>query len=57
MSDSVKDLLQDINIQDTDYAPAGDMFEVTVHGFTGSGFKGSEVVVSSQTRLSSVGQV
>ncbi len=28
MSDSVKDLLQDINIQDTDYAPAGDMFEI-----------------------------
>ncbi len=28
MSDSVKDLLQDINIQDTAYAPAGDMFEI-----------------------------
>ncbi len=28
MSDSVKNLLQDINIQDTDYAPAGDMFEI-----------------------------
>ena len=27
-SDSVKDLLQDINVQDTDYAPAGDMFEL-----------------------------
>lgn len=27
-SDCVKDLLQDINVQDTDYAPAGDMFEV-----------------------------
>ncbi|OKP52622.1 2-nitropropane dioxygenase [Serratia marcescens] len=26
-SDEVKDLLQHINIQDTDYAPAGDMFE------------------------------
>jgi trans-AT polyketide synthase/acyltransferase/oxidoreductase domain-containing protein len=26
-SDAVKDLLQDINVQDTDYAPAGDMFE------------------------------
>ncbi|AYC19645.1 Polyketide biosynthesis protein PksE [Dickeya dianthicola] len=26
-SDEVKDLLQSINIQDTDYAPAGDMFE------------------------------
>ncbi|WP_231578089.1 MULTISPECIES: PfaD family polyunsaturated fatty acid/polyketide biosynthesis protein [Dickeya] len=26
-SDEVKDLLQRINIQDTDYAPAGDMFE------------------------------
>lgn len=28
ISDNVKDLLQDINIQDTDYAPAGDMFEI-----------------------------
>lgn len=27
-SDAVKDLLQEINIQDTDYAPAGDMFEI-----------------------------
>ncbi len=27
MSDAVKDLLQDMNIQDTTYAPAGDMFE------------------------------
>ncbi|WP_136667783.1 ACP S-malonyltransferase [Flavobacterium sp. H122] len=27
-SDLVKDLLQDINVQDTDYAPAGDMFEL-----------------------------
>jgi len=27
-SDEVKDLLQDINVQDTDYAPAGDMFEI-----------------------------
>jgi trans-AT polyketide synthase, acyltransferase and oxidoreductase domains len=27
MSDIVKDMLQSINIQDTDYAPAGDMFE------------------------------
>ncbi|UAA37178.1 PfaD family polyunsaturated fatty acid/polyketide biosynthesis protein [Paraneptunicella aestuarii] len=27
-SDYVKNLLQDINVQDTDYAPAGDMFEV-----------------------------
>jgi trans-AT polyketide synthase/acyltransferase/oxidoreductase domain-containing protein len=27
-SDAVKDLLQEINIQDTDYAPAGDMFEL-----------------------------
>ncbi|MFF0506722.1 ACP S-malonyltransferase [Streptomyces fimicarius] len=26
-SDQVKDLLQDIDIQDTDYAPAGDLFE------------------------------
>ncbi|MES2205561.1 MAG: PfaD family polyunsaturated fatty acid/polyketide biosynthesis protein [Pseudomonadota bacterium] len=26
-SDAVKELLQDINIQDTEYAPAGDMFE------------------------------
>lgn len=28
MSDSVKNMLQDINVQDTDYAPAGDMFEL-----------------------------
>ena len=27
-SDTVKDLLQQINVQDTDYAPAGDMFEL-----------------------------
>jgi len=27
-SDLVKDLLQEINVQDTDYAPAGDMFEL-----------------------------
>ncbi len=27
-SDAVKDLLQAINVQDTDYAPAGDMFEL-----------------------------
>lgn len=27
-SDDVKELLQDINVQDTDYAPAGDMFEL-----------------------------
>lgn len=27
-SDAVKDLLQGINVQDTDYAPAGDMFEI-----------------------------
>lgn len=27
-SDAVKDLLQSINVQDTDYAPAGDMFEL-----------------------------
>ena len=27
-SDAVKDLLQSINVQDTDYAPAGDMFEI-----------------------------
>ncbi|MGY3792645.1 ACP S-malonyltransferase [uncultured Aquimarina sp.] len=27
-SNTVKDLLQDINVQDTDYAPAGDMFEI-----------------------------
>jgi trans-AT polyketide synthase, acyltransferase and oxidoreductase domains len=27
-SDSVKDMLQEMNIQDTAYAPAGDMFEV-----------------------------
>lgn len=28
VSDAVKDLLQDINVQDTEYAPAGDMFEM-----------------------------
>jgi trans-AT polyketide synthase, acyltransferase and oxidoreductase domains len=28
ISDSVKNMLQDINVQDTDYAPAGDMFEI-----------------------------
>lgn len=28
MSDVVKDMLQTINVQDTDYAPAGDMFEI-----------------------------
>lgn len=28
MSDYVKDLLQEINVQDTAYAPAGDMFEI-----------------------------
>jgi trans-AT polyketide synthase/acyltransferase/oxidoreductase domain-containing protein len=28
MSDEVKDLLENINVQDTDYAPAGDMFEL-----------------------------
>lgn len=27
-SDLVKEMLQDINVQDTDYAPAGDMFEM-----------------------------
>jgi trans-AT polyketide synthase, acyltransferase and oxidoreductase domains len=27
-SDTAKDLLQEVNIQDTDYAPAGDMFEL-----------------------------
>jgi trans-AT polyketide synthase/acyltransferase/oxidoreductase domain-containing protein len=27
-SDSVKDMLQEINVQDTAYAPAGDMFEI-----------------------------
>ncbi|MGH8260794.1 MAG: PfaD family polyunsaturated fatty acid/polyketide biosynthesis protein, partial [Steroidobacteraceae bacterium] len=27
-SDCVKDMLQEMNIQDTDYAPAGDMFEL-----------------------------
>lgn len=27
-SEAVKDLLQQINVQDTDYAPAGDMFEL-----------------------------
>jgi trans-AT polyketide synthase/acyltransferase/oxidoreductase domain-containing protein len=28
MSESVKDMLQEINVQDTAYAPAGDMFEI-----------------------------
>jgi trans-AT polyketide synthase/acyltransferase/oxidoreductase domain-containing protein len=28
MSDDAKNLLQEINIQDTEYAPAGDMFEI-----------------------------
>lgn len=28
MSEAVKDMLQDLNVQDTDYAPAGDMFEL-----------------------------
>lgn len=28
MSDLAKDMLQEINVQDTDYAPAGDMFEI-----------------------------
>ncbi|KAA1246082.1 ACP S-malonyltransferase [Aquimarina sp. RZ0] len=28
ISDVSKELLQDINVQDTDYAPAGDMFEI-----------------------------
>lgn len=27
-SEAVKDMLQEINVQDTDYAPAGDMFEI-----------------------------
>ncbi|MBF0397289.1 MAG: ACP S-malonyltransferase [Desulfobacterales bacterium] len=27
-SDAVKDILEDINVQDTTYAPAGDMFEI-----------------------------
>lgn len=27
-SDAVKDVLQELNVQDTDYAPAGDMFEI-----------------------------
>jgi trans-AT polyketide synthase, acyltransferase and oxidoreductase domains len=27
-SDAAKDMLQDMNVQDTDYAPAGDMFEL-----------------------------
>ncbi len=27
-SDTVKDILQQLNVQDTDYAPAGDMFEL-----------------------------
>jgi trans-AT polyketide synthase/acyltransferase/oxidoreductase domain-containing protein len=27
-SDAVKDILQEVNVQDTDYAPAGDMFEL-----------------------------
>ncbi len=30
-SDDVKTLLQDINVQDTEYAPAGDMFETGAH--------------------------
>ncbi|PCK08382.1 MAG: malonyl CoA-ACP transacylase [Alteromonadaceae bacterium] len=30
ISDSAKNLLQDIDVQDTDYAPAGDMFELGV---------------------------
>lgn len=28
MCDAVKDMLQHVNVQDTDYAPAGDMFEL-----------------------------
>ena len=28
ISEAAKDLLQEINVQDTDYAPAGDMFEI-----------------------------
>ncbi len=28
ISDLVKDMLQEINVQDTEYAPAGDMFEI-----------------------------
>ncbi len=28
ISESVKNMLQDINVQDTEYAPAGDMFEI-----------------------------
>ena len=28
ISDAVKDLLQDMDVQDTDYCPAGDMFEI-----------------------------
>lgn len=28
ISDIVKDMLQDVNVQDTEYAPAGDMFEM-----------------------------
>ena len=28
ISNEVKDMLQDMNVQDTDYAPAGDMFEM-----------------------------
>lgn len=27
-SDAAKDILQELNVQDTDYAPAGDMFEI-----------------------------
>ena len=30
-SDAVKDILQTINVQDTAYAPAGDMFEIGAH--------------------------
>jgi len=30
-SDAVKDILQSINVQDTAYAPAGDMFEIGAH--------------------------
>jgi trans-AT polyketide synthase/acyltransferase/oxidoreductase domain-containing protein len=28
MSETVKNMLQEINVQDTDYAPAGDMFKI-----------------------------
>ena len=28
ISDSAKNMLQNINVQDTEYAPAGDMFEI-----------------------------